>query len=386
MGHIVRNKMAAWLALLLVVAPLACGAEAQQSTDQPVPNDDRQRVLVLRDGGMLTGHIERDGDLFIVSRSGSQLRVAADRVLFEGASLDEAYLERRRQIAYPTADAHLALAEWCLRYDLVARARQEVARARAIDAAHPRLSLVERRLTYAEHTRVHTRTAVAEGMRRRAKPAGLPSPKPVVGPNLGDVPVTVVERFTRKVQPVLVNNCTASGCHRLDGAEPFQLDRALLHGLTNRRSTMSNLAAALALVDRERPQLSPLLTVPRRAHGGLTKPVFGPRQEQAFQHLVEWVALVSEPHAPISETSPTGAEPIGDEVLAGLSDAAGDLRLSPGAAANDVVLAAGDAEGAADSPKPPKFGARVEPWKPRDPFDPEIFNRRQRAPKGAPSP
>ena len=58
---------------------------------------------------------------------------------------------------------------------------------------------------------------------------------------------------------------------------------------------MRNLEAALALVDRVHPDQSPLLTVPRKTHGGTSGPIFGPRQEQAFKHLVDWVALVVPP-------------------------------------------------------------------------------------------
>ena len=58
---------------------------------------------------------------------------------------------------------------------------------------------------------------------------------------------------------------------------------------------MHNLEAALALVDRAHPDQSPLLTVPRKTHGGTAGPIFGPRQEQAFKHLVDWVALVVPP-------------------------------------------------------------------------------------------
>ena len=105
----------------------------------------------------------------------------------------------------------------------------------------------------------------------------------------------MLELFTRKVQPVLVNNCTASKCHQPGGRQSFQLDRALLRGEANRRTTMQNLSATLALVDRAHPEVSPLLTVPRQTHGGMTGPVFGPRQEQAFKHLADWVALVAPP-------------------------------------------------------------------------------------------
>ena len=154
----------------------------------------------------------------------------------------------------------------------------------------------------------------SEKRRRRRRPIRS-QPQPIQRQNasqtsIGDLPEAAIERFTRKVQPVLVNNCTTSGCHQPGGTQKFQLDRAILHGMANRRSTMHNLAATLELVDRERPQLSPLLTMPREAHGGMEEPVFGPRQEQAFRHLVEWVALVTNAVTAEREESPAATEAI----------------------------------------------------------------------------
>ena len=366
-------------AVLVAIALSLHDAWGQESAGQPAPIDGPERVLVLQDAGVLSGRIEREGDRFIVSRGGGQIRVSAANVLFECGSLDEAYEQRRRQITRPTAEAHLSLAEWCLRYDLVAQARRELTDAQALDARHPRLALIERRLAHASQS---PRTAALAEVSEKSSSSPTrdgepPGPaiagawsrrdKPTSSRNFktgaGEISVDVVERFTRKVQPVLVNNCTTAGCHQPGGAQQFQLDRALLHGLANRRSTMNNLTATLALVDRDRPQLSPLLLVPRQAHGGMDNPVFGPRQEQAFNHLVDWVALVTRPD---SSKLPAEAE----LPLQAKSDSETASSVVP-------TLQDDDAEGLAPATKQLRFGARLESWQPRDPFDPEIFNRQR---------
>ena len=127
---------------------------------------------------------------------------------------------------------------------------------------------------------------------------------------------------------------------------------------------MSNLAASMALVNRERPQLSRLLTVPRQAHGGMDDPVFGPRHEQAFDHLVEWVALVTRP---VASKSPAEAKPV--------------LQPTSGSEIASIVptIQGDDAENLAPANERIRFGAHLEKWQPRDPFDPEIFNRQRRA-------
>jgi hypothetical protein len=213
----------------------------------------------------------------------------------------------------------------------------------------------------------------------------------------GDLPEGALERFTRKVQPVLVNNCTTSACHQPGGAQTFQLDRALLRGEANRRTTMQNLKAALALVDRNQPERSPLLTIPRQAHGGMAGPIFGPRHAQAYKHLADWVALLvpPPPAAPTSIDEPANAE---EKITAEVPAENGNAvpAIAPVRPANQteaiphkpnrrplpVRRAAVNDDEQLSTLRPPhqlRYGARLESWQPRDPFDPEIFNRMQRA-------
>jgi hypothetical protein len=215
--------------------------------------------------------------------------------------------------------------------------------------------------------------------------SGVTDPAKPVGTSIRELPPEAIERFTRKVQPVLVNNCTTTGCHQRGGTQKFQLDRAILQGMSNRRSTMQNLAAALELIDHDQPQLSRLLVVPREAHGGMPGPIFGPRREQAFKHLAEWVALVTQ--TATNEPAETASAFV-DNLLAD-TPISMDRLTSPiyRVSANTPELPeTGDVEQARfREPITPieakrlRIGAQLERWQPRDPFDPEIFNRQQRA-------
>ena len=217
-----------------------------------------------------------------------------------------------------------------------------------------------------------------------------------------DLPNGALETFTRKVQPVLVNNCTLSKCHEPGGAQAFQLNRAILRGESNRRTTMQNLAATLTLIDREHPEASPLLTVPRRTHGGMSGPVLGVRQDQAFKHLADWVALL----APAKATSPIDTEtpaPAATMVAGEKHNSHARQHAKPVATAvvqaiaHDGLSAANPTEQGSDSAVQPavaaevsapptlrephrlRIGVTAQQWQPRDPFDPEIFNRMQNA-------
>jgi hypothetical protein len=371
-----RSRLLAVVCLASVLTlPPQCdvcdGAEPSSSTAGPT--NPVATLVVLRDGGVLTGTISTIEGGYLIRRGGAEFQVPAAKVLLACRSLDEAYQARRQEITSPSAEAHLALATWCLSYGLLPHAANELMAVRQLEPNHPRLTLLQRRLADAEVQ--STRQPPNNPAPRDSWDVREPSAPAVESTE--SVSAAVVERFTRRVQPILVNNCTMGGCHQRGGTQQFQLDRALLHGLGNRRTTTYNLAATLALVDRDQPQLSPLLAIPRQTHGGMRAPVFGPRQAAAFNHLVEWVALItrSEP----TETAPLPLDkPSNEVVLASNSQEAPLVQ-------NGVEQAA-DASTPNTLAQPPKmqpktsvqFGARLQPWRPKDAFDPEIFNRRQR--------
>ena len=289
---------------LLVAFGGGAGAADDFSAAPTTIRDGQQGVVVLKDGGVLTGQITCAADWYVVARAGGQMQIAAARVMFVGGTLREAYEYRSRHLNQDSAGPHLALAEWCLRYSLVDEAGAELAAARNAEPDNPKLALLTRRTTAAKVRPAQSTPAASP---TNSPPATADQTVPAKA--VRDLPSGVVELFTRKVQPVLVNNCTASKCHQPGGQQAFQLNRAWLRGEANRRTTMQNLTATLALVDREHSEASPLLTVPRQTHGGMHGPVFGARNEQAFKHLADWVALVA-PSKPAAEPPPIATEPL----------------------------------------------------------------------------
>ncbi len=396
---------------LIVVSIASVDLRAATTSNGPTTVADGEAgVLVLQDGGVLSGQITRAADWYLVSRDGGQIQIEKSRVMLVSRSLEEAYQFRRRQLNEQHAEPHLSLAAWCLRFGLLADAGRELADARRIDPDQPRLRLLERRLA--------TMKAEPAESRRTDEHVSTPpraaSRSQTISDAVADLPDGVVERFTRKVQPVLVNDCTTSGCHQPRGAQSFQLDRALLRGESNRRTTMYNLEAALALVNREQPEQSPLLTIPRKTHGGMANPIFGPRQEQAYQHLVDWVALVAPPK-PQPTDAAANVEDAKTDVTPGAKSkppstllpmkpvATSELERHPSKvstgnpsikkppakpiARSPVQPAVAREDDVTHTLRPPhrlQYGVQLERWQPRDPFDPEIFNRQQRT-KGKPA-
>src|SRR5690349_1134756 len=145
-AHLTTACQAALFIASALAGVNAC-AQAQVSTAQQPPSSDASGVLLLKDGGVLEGNIRREGDWYIVSRGGGQMQVAPAHVTHVCQSIAEAYEYQRQQASPSSAAAHLALADWCMRYNLIAEAGRELAEARNLEPDHPRLALLERRLT-----------------------------------------------------------------------------------------------------------------------------------------------------------------------------------------------------------------------------------------------
>jgi hypothetical protein len=330
---------------------------------------EEQGVVVLRSGGVLHGKVSVSGERYVVTQPKSVVDVPALQVLLVANSMDDAYQRQRQQLPHDSTEAHLGLAEWCLRYNLLQAAEQELADARRLDPRDLRVALLERRLAVARQPRKLPTSEVA-AMPHDDSPSKEELQK--LDAFAKELPPGVVERFARKVQPLLVNNCTTSGCHQPEGQQEFQLDRAVLHGLSNRRITLRNLIATLELVDRDAPQHSDLLSIPRRTHGGMSRPILGPRQETQLTQLVDWVGLVTETSV---ATEPVAALPDGEASIQSLEPFG--RRGKPSHFLDRDVAPANF-----DEPQQPlrpkgevKFGADLRPWQPKDEFDPEIFNR-----------
>jgi hypothetical protein len=361
------------------------GRAAEPDTSAEAGGETVDGIILLHEGGVLAGRITIRADRYLVAIGRSEINVPAGQVALVARSLDDAYQQQRQLIKHPTVEAHLRLAEWCLRNSLGPQAAQELIDARGLDPRHPNVALLERRLAVLSLARSRDETLRDEPTPRNTSPHAELKRLTDAAASLPD---GAIEQFTRKVQPVLVNSCTTAGCHRAGGEQSFQLDRAMLHGLSNRRSTMRNLAATLELVDRDVPQQSKLLVVPRRSHGGMDHPVFGPRHDQLFGQLADWVATVTQSAPPGDAAFASAQQAQGSVYQRSPNKLVEPVRRVPYAAdgsdvsrdGSGVVAASHEVIAPVEQPAPRlRYGARLTPRGPKDPFDPEMFNRQDDA-------
>lgn len=339
-------------------------------------------VVLLRNGEVLSGTIARTGDYYQVSKTGSEIRLKAADVDRVADSLAELYEEKRRRVAPDKLQDRLDLAEWCISQRLLEQAHAELAAAADIDPHHPRIVLIQRRITLVEQ-RPHEHTAPPVVVDRG--PSKQELDRLVRG-----LPPHTVETFTSTIQPMLVNNCTTSGCHGPASSGKLRLMRLSLAGPPNRRLTQRNLHAVWQTIDVNEPAASPLLTQPIRPHGKAKGPIFSGHGAAQYRQLVAWVYAATRqrrPQPPAEDEEPPPA------IL--LTAKKKPSKRRPAAAGTAPTAAPLDEPAAASEPDKgepltppaetgdhtPAKGSSKETLKdddyvPVDPFDPEVFNRR----------
>lgn len=328
------------LPLLLAIC-CACGTGigmssvvAEGSPDLAAPEAVRG-VLVLNNGNVLQGRIQREADFYRVYLPQSELVVRVPQVDMFCHSIDEAYEQRRLQRAGSSADSHVDLARWCLRHDLLEYASRELLEARTIEPEHRQLEQLQRQVQLALQNRqakTHQDPLVQAAVLNEEDQAK----------SLEGVPDWARTLFVRQIQPLLVESCAASGCHQPGSPEQFHLNRLALDGPGHPATTLHNLAATLAQLDYASPDNSTLLLRARMAHGesGTAKPhVLEPHQYRMLRTWVDQLALAKQ-----------------------------------NSAKTEVELAAHRSTGELKAPPLMRQALEESETTPGDPFDPEVFN------------
>lgn len=369
--------------IALLVATAAAAAENAPASEG---------LLVLRNGNLLTGQVVRAGDYYLVSGQGVETRLRSGDVDFFCRDLQEAYSRKRLAVAADDWEGRFALATWCLRHD-------------ALDGAEEQIRAI---LTVAPQSR--RADGLAKQIAERRRDLTTPRAKAEAGPTgprssdlellVRGLPASTVSDFTDVIQPLLLNNCAATGCHGPRSSAEFRLLKPSRG--PSRRLTHRNLHATVAWIDRADPARSRLLTAAGEPHGGLSLPVFSRTKATHYRQLATWIASFGsaaqaegQERAPLSSPVPLAMSPLSDATaLRPVASRQGRLRrLGTGRAAEPMADQAqsGVAQAAWYDAPPvggqsgaPRTAARPAPQRGGDPLDPEIFNRQFAPPAATP--
>ncbi len=358
-----------WTLSICILAWLGLTSVNRAEDPQFLP---RTSVLVLRSGCVLRGDILRVGDRYVVALAGQdEVAVPVESVDLWCDSLDAAYQQKRSRLA-PGAKVreHLLLADWCLRYDLMAAAAEQLMAAQRRDPLDPANAHFEKRLRLAAHqpkTTISSRTST-----------NLAKSESETDELTRSLPDGAVEQFTNTIQPLLINRCGASSCHGPNSESEFQLVFPNWSRTLPRRFTQQNLKMAFEMLDGDHPDRSPLLMMATMAHGGAAKPAVAEEEVTQLRHLVDWAyrslaQSTATPPSILKVPAPLLMQPMDRHSSVAANPASTsvtpDASTPPASAgpSRDPIVVDPAVQPAAHT-SPVSAGT--------DPFDPEIFNRR----------
>lgn len=283
-----NDSLATFLCAVLAVAGIFVGTPSARGDELTLKP--REGVVLLNNGELLSGTIIPAGDRYDVHLASGEICLRRADVAMICRDAQECYQHKRANIEAGRIQDHLELAEWCLRNGLLDLAERELADARKADHTHPKIRLLVSRLELARQPLPRQTSTTAE--------------KPVSHTTLDSVtrnlPSGTMETFTHSIQPLLLNNCSKSGCHSTGGEGGLKLER--IHPrFSARTSTQRNLEQVLALVDRDNPPASKLLQAPIRPHGTVKSAIFTDRQQGQYRQLVQWVYAVAGARSPVEK-------------------------------------------------------------------------------------
>lgn len=370
----------------MLALAIVMGLAARMPAEPALQLAPEKGVLVLRNGNLLEGKITKSGDTYYVWRPDGQINIPAADVDLFCRDVEEGYRIKRARLVDPRLHDHLKLCEWCLRHKLLPQGAEQLSKAVALDPNHPAVGLLERRLQWllqappASEAPAGQENGVAAGT---PKEAPAPTPATMTGEQLDrlsqELPTVVVAQFTQMIQPTLLNQCTTSGCHLANSGAKWELTRIAGEG-PRRRTTQRNLFSTLAWIDREHPDQSPLLTMALQAHGKAKTPPFHAKEMAGYQQLALWVQMAADGKTKPAPKTVQSVAPSGASETPPPTAGAPESGMAAPASADAPVRGLGQPPTGPDRTSKDASSKDKRPpqpfeFAPKDPFDPESFNR-----------
>ncbi len=358
----------------LVASGLALHAAlvfGQDGPSESLPGDvpslaAREGVLLLRNGSVVSGRILNSGEVYQVERPAGRMSVPAVLVKCEARTLTELHAKLREGVkARASAEAHMSLARWCITNHLLAEARRELEDALVLE---PEYGAARDMLRRVERLQAENPGFDAAQVRRPTSPVTPANYSREDAESLSGLDAESVREFSRRIQPILMNNCAAAGCHHAVSQTGFRLQRVLSGATAGRNATERNVAEVLDQIDIEAPDRSALVVMAQKRHGPSSRhPFSGPYGQKQFAELRAWVERAVELQTARGKSTTRGSarrspveQAVASDVSENRSTKASRLQQEP------VEIGS---RGKAPASRPAQRIAGD------DPFDPGEFNR-----------
>jgi hypothetical protein len=362
------------LMIVIVLYNLVAHGQSSEATNS---DDTREQLVVLISGRILSGQVSRNGGGYLVEQSNGRVQLAPEDVQFVVKDLREAYRKHRDGVQYPTPASHLALAQWCIAHRLYEEARDELKKSLKGDPETEEARRLLQRLN--DTIRANLPAAVSP-------PPPLKTSDGFLQPDvesLGGLSRGVAMQFTSKIQPLLLNKCGNATCHGGASNNGFRLISARIGGNGSRQTTERNLAESLKQLDLQDVAASPLLSVSTGGHGGKGTIFAGPAGAEQLKLIKTWAKTVAEEKredAMALANRPTLKGKTASKGFASRPIMADDetvetARFVKGETEELPLTAEEDASRPQELPVEKNSVRALIEQKPRDPFDPDTFNR-----------
>ncbi|MCH9726991.1 MAG: hypothetical protein K0U86_18970 [Planctomycetes bacterium] len=344
------------------------------------PESKKNTLLMMKSGRIISGQIGEGAGGYLVKNPAGSMLVPFGDVVFEGQDMHEIYLKQRNAMKFPTANAHLDLARWCITNQLIDEAKSELKDAIRLEPKRSEPQLMLQRLMGKS---AENRPTLNEKIKEAVLSKQMSRSEEAT--SLTGISREQSAIFVRKIQPVLLNKCGNASCHGKAAKSEFRLIQVHRRYGNQRNSVEKNLAEVLRWIDLDDPARSQLLVKPEKEHPQRGMIVFTGYAAQKQQQLIQkWVsAVVSdrlEQDQLRSERLARRAERRHGQARKNLLDpnwgkdsvkqAKLEVELKPAALKGEISLTNGF------KPKQLTDGEieeMVQP-KPNDPFDPDLFN------------
>ena len=260
-----------------------------QPTDSPLPvgtpqgNGETDYLLLKTTGFVQEGVATNEGKNYAVKTEFGSVRIPVANVEFIGKSRQEVYQFRRPFIDGNNCQELMKFAEWCTINGLPKEAGEEYVRARR---AAPNAALDSAILQRIEslQQQAETSTPFAAPDAGLSKVGAADADGDDLNRWVNGMPKSIVDSFSRKVQPILTNRCSATDCHGSASENGYKIG---IPRHPNGSTTYRNLQASLRWIDPANPSASPLLAAMVSYHGG-AKPPFNVESNQ-YIGTIQWI-------------------------------------------------------------------------------------------------
>ncbi len=255
-------------------------------TNEPQGNGETDFIL-LKTGYLAEGIATNEGKYYTIKTEFGGMQIPTVNVEYIGRSRQDVYRFRRNLVDGNNCQDVMKFAEWCLNNGLPKESLEEYRRAQLVAPnatlggfIQQRIESLQRQIDSGAAALQNPFVAPDAGL----SGAGASDLNDDINPIVSGMPKSIVDSFSRKVQPILSSRCAAADCHGSASENGFKVS---IPRHPNGSTTYRNLQASLRWVDPNNPSASPLLSAMVSHHGGV-KPAFNVESNQ-YNSTIQWI-------------------------------------------------------------------------------------------------